>query len=223
MTRLLSALAVVFAVVVLPVGAGVAVQNPYLINGVEYFWPSSQGAASTALTDALGDGVLSWEVAEPPDIVTHTINGTCPPGWSTYTPGQGRFIVGLVSGGTNAATVGTALTDSENRPTGQHSHTLSDPGHTHTQNAHSHSVSDPGHAHSGTGQGNTTSVQSDGLSSRTIGSAQDTDISQTFISVNGNAGANNASTTGIGSVNASGGVTGTNVPYVQLPICRSGV
>src|SRR6202008_4596802 len=47
------------------------------------------------------------------------------------TTARGRYIVGLVSGGTNAATVGTALSNAENRPVGQHTHTITDPGHVH--------------------------------------------------------------------------------------------
>jgi len=47
---------------------------------------------------------------------------TCPFGWTEYTAAQGRYIVGLPSGGTLEGTAGTALTNLENRPAGKHSH-----------------------------------------------------------------------------------------------------
>ena len=62
-------------------------------------------------------------------------NGTsCPQGFSELTAARGRYIVGLPSGGTLNATVGTALSDSENRAVGEHNHDITDPGHFHAQN-----------------------------------------------------------------------------------------
>lgn len=48
--------------------------------------------------------------------------GECWAGWTEYTPARGRYVVGLVGGGTEAGTVGTALGDRESRATGSHSH-----------------------------------------------------------------------------------------------------
>ena len=48
--------------------------------------------------------------------------GECWAGWAEYTPARGRYVVGLVSGGTEAGTVGTALGDRESRATGAHRH-----------------------------------------------------------------------------------------------------
>lgn len=50
---------------------------------------------------------------------------SCPAGWAELTSARGRYIVGLPLGGTLAGTDGTALSDLEDRPTGQHSHTFS--------------------------------------------------------------------------------------------------
>lgn len=47
---------------------------------------------------------------------------SCPTGWTEFTYSRGRYIVGRPSGGSNAGTVGTALTDLENRATGIHTH-----------------------------------------------------------------------------------------------------
>jgi hypothetical protein len=59
-------------------------------------------------------------------------DGACPSGWTEYTAGQGRVVVGLPSNGTLAGTVGTALTNLENRI---HTHNYTDvPSHTHSFN-----------------------------------------------------------------------------------------
>lgn len=44
-------------------------------------------------------------------------------GWSSYGPGQGRYLVGVPRSGTVEASVGMELSDKENRPAGQHQHT----------------------------------------------------------------------------------------------------
>ena len=50
----------------------------------------------------------------------------CPSNWSKLTDAEGRYIVGMPQGGTLAATVGTALTDQEDRAVGHpHSHDTS--------------------------------------------------------------------------------------------------
>ena len=57
--------------------------------------------------------------------------GPCPSGYSEYTTAQGRYVVGLVAGGTLEATVGDDLANRENRAVGQHDHPVTDPGHSH--------------------------------------------------------------------------------------------
>lgn len=84
---------------------------------------------------------------------------SCPPGWGELLGARGRVVVGLPSGGTLAGTVGTALSNLENRPVGQHNHGVTDSGHVHgitdpghahgtTEANHSHTITDPGHGHS---------------------------------------------------------------------------
>ena len=52
-------------------------------------------------------------------------NGTCPAGWNEMTALEGRMIVGLVSGGTLAESVGTALTNGAVRLGGTaHNHSV---------------------------------------------------------------------------------------------------
>ena len=125
---------------------------------------------------------------------------TCPTGYTEYTTLRGRYAVGLVANGTSAATVGTALTNTENRAVGQH---------THTQNAHNHGITDPGHDHGieessstsgGAGNGPSPGTASDDLSTNDM----------TGITIN-NQTATNQNT---------GSVSGTNAPYVQLLACQ---
>ena len=59
---------------------------------------------------------------------------TCPAGWTELTTARGRYLVGLPASGTLTGTDGTALTNLEDRPVGQHNHGITDPGHTHTNN-----------------------------------------------------------------------------------------
>ena len=56
---------------------------------------------------------------------------SCPTGWSALVAAEGRYLVGRPTAGTLGATVGTALTNLENRPTGVHSHTATQAGHNH--------------------------------------------------------------------------------------------
>jgi len=57
---------------------------------------------------------------------------SCPAGWAEYTAASGRYLVAMPNGGNLGASVGQALLDQENRPTGDHGHDVYDPGHTHT-------------------------------------------------------------------------------------------
>ncbi|MCX7616025.1 MAG: hypothetical protein N2Z68_01390 [Patescibacteria group bacterium] len=72
-----------------------------------------------------------WFGDAPSGSVAFFNLSACPSGWSELTSARGRYIVSLPAGGTLAATVGTALSNQENRPVGQHTHTISDPGHGH--------------------------------------------------------------------------------------------
>ena len=125
---------------------------------------------------------------------------TCPTGYTEYTTLRGRYAVGLVANGTSAATVGTALTNTENRAVGQH---------THTQNAHNHGITDAGHTHTYNEHGGSTSPFTETGTVWGNGS-QNTGNSTTGITIN-NQTATNQNT---------GSVSGTNAPYVQLLACQ---
>jgi len=48
----------------------------------------------------------------------------CPPGWDEYTQGQGRYFVAVPAGGELGKLVGQPLANGENRPTGDHTHSI---------------------------------------------------------------------------------------------------
>jgi hypothetical protein len=118
--------------------------------------------------------------------------GSCPSGWSEFTSVRGRYIVGLPSGGTLAGTVGTALSDQENRAVGKHNHSIIDPAHEHTLPTRS------------IGDGSLASSMPQG-SSESSGSIANDPI--------------NSATTDV-TINDTGSVAGTNAPYIQLLSCQ---
>ena len=213
----------------LSLGVGAALQ-PVVAQGTSYLsrtfrigaatpynltWPADDGAADGILqTD--GSGALTWATLDAGEITTGTLASarggvpanavlfmpatSCPTGYTEYTTLRGRYVVGLVANGTSAATVGTALTNTENRAVGQH---------THTQNAHNHGITDTGHTHTYLEHGGTISPFTEtgtvwGNASGTTGS------STTGITINNRTATNQN----------AGSVTGTNAPYVQLLACQ---
>ena len=71
---------------------------------------------------------VKWDVAIPVGLIMMIASGSCPTGWTEYTATRGRALVGVPSGGTVGGTVGTALTN------------LQDKTHTHTNPVHSHAI-----------------------------------------------------------------------------------
>jgi hypothetical protein len=76
-------------------------------------------------------GTNTWPAIPTGAVMLFNL-AACPNGWSELTAAKGRYIVGLPSGGILAGTAGTPLTNQENRAAGQHSHTVTDPGHAHS-------------------------------------------------------------------------------------------
>lgn len=189
-------------------------------------------SSATAQTDSI-----------PSNAVIFIEESTCPTGWSPLTAAEGRYLVGVPNGGQLGATVGTALSDQENRPVGQHTHTVNDPGHGHTVNdpGHSHSASDAGHSHGVTDPGHSHSLSGvrvdgggngDGDGSPEFSSSGNPTTSNsttgiTIDSANANITVQNANTgitldnntTGV-TIADEGTVAGTNAPYVQLLVCQ---
>lgn len=80
--------------------------------------------ATMAVFFALGGGAyalspIATTAATPSGAIVFFNRGFCPGGWRQYTPARGRYLVGLQAGGSLTGTVGTPLSNLENRPTGQ--------------------------------------------------------------------------------------------------------
>lgn len=83
----------------------------------------------TALANRTGAGPApSGEAGVPSNAVMFFRRHTCPSGWAPFTLGRGRYIVGVPAGGKLLGTEGVALTNLEDRPTGQQSISIHDPG-----------------------------------------------------------------------------------------------
>lgn len=142
-------------------------------------------------------GAAGADAVAPAGAVGFFALSACPAGWDAYAPAQGRYVVGLPTGGTLEGTDGTALTDKEDRPVGQHTHTVDDPGHTHDVEVDP--ILDGGNV----------------VAQRVTGTA---DTQSGFVKQTVSAKALKAFT-GITIANA-GLVAGTNAPYVQLLACK---
>jgi hypothetical protein len=118
---------------------------------------------------------------------------SCPAGWSQWDQALGRYLVGAPTGGTVGATVGTALSDQENRATGKHTHVVNDPGHLHGVGYDTEMLANVGN---------------------TIGGTH-------LVGTNSNVENTSTAFTGI-TLQDAGSVAGTNAPYVQLTACRKG-
>ncbi|EOY4907151.1 hypothetical protein ACP54H_000296 [Vibrio alginolyticus] len=67
---------------------------------------------------------LISKVSFPAGAVVAFNDKVCPSGWRVMESAKGRYIVGVNSPENILATVGNALSDFENRPTGNHTHNL---------------------------------------------------------------------------------------------------
>jgi hypothetical protein len=235
----------IVACVVLSIGLSLWAQSDVnIINGVRYVFPASQGTAGKVLTND-GSGNLSWSDPVTPegiwaDAVILSLT-TCPAGYTEDTSG-GWFLASRPSGGTIGGTVGTALTNLENRdhthtgPSHQHtgpshSHaagTLAGPSHTHTGPSHTHSV---GGGSTGTpnsfvtvqsGAGQTAAAQNHlhdfDPPSTGAGGTGATGASGTG-AVTGSTAADGTGATGAAGTGATGGQSTTFVPRKQFALC----
>jgi hypothetical protein len=137
-------------------------------------------------------GQAGVDASAPSGQVAFFDLASCPDGWSAYNAVRGRYVVGVPSGGTMGASVGTALADQENRPTGQHTHTVNDPGHVHAVGYDTEQLANQGNTIGGTR-----------MFGGTNSGSENSDVAFTGI-----------------TINAAGAVPGTNAPYLQLLPCQ---
>ncbi|MBI4427510.1 MAG: hypothetical protein HY562_00145 [Ignavibacteriales bacterium] len=150
---------------------------------------------------------------------------SCPDGWTEYTSARGRYLVGTPAAGSPESTVGTALSDQENRAVGEHNHSAS--GLTFAGDAlsgHSHGVTDPGHGHNvnywpGGGGGDTTQRPARVLDDGSSSLSQNTGSQTTGISINSGSAGTPSGTIG-GFSAKQGSVAGTSAPYIQIIWCE---
>ncbi len=198
-------------------------QPRYETLGLRYIFPSAHGAGELISNGATPVASLSWGVDVPVGTILWSDQGACPAGWAEYTALRGRYAVGLVSGGTNAAGVGVDLTNLENKIGGVHTHTstttvvFSDPNHAHN------SITDPGHLHGGVPARSISNATS-GVDGSTAGNNINTSTNATGITINSTAaaamGVSVALTPTISNTASPNDIAGTNAPYVQLIACQ---
>ena len=104
--------------------------------------------------------IVNPQTSVPSDLVAY-FPSSCPSGWSEYTAVRGRYIVATPSGGDMGDTVGSALTNKQDRAVGQHNHTFSGSA----LSAHGHNFSGDtlathNHSFSGSGMGSHGHTQS---------------------------------------------------------------
>lgn len=139
-----------------------------------------------------GNGTPGQDATAPAGAVMFFDRSSCPSGWSEFTEARGRYVVGVTDDGTLRGTSGTALSDLESRPVGQHTHT-GEFNHTHPLTV---ITTPPGPT------GNAFGVQ------WTFGGSA-------FVQTGGTSG-------GVLQIHEAGAVPGTNAPYIQLRACRKG-
>jgi hypothetical protein len=154
-------------------------------------------------------GALATQVVPTGAVMFFNLS-SCPSGWSDLPAAQGRYVVGLDTGGTLAATVGSPLSDMENRAVGQHGHSISDPGHNHGGAtggvANWTGNTDPTFDFTSTGAACT----------RALMYGNPDGCYNSFSAHNHSIA---SSVTGVTVANA-GAVAGTNAPYVEFRICQ---
>jgi hypothetical protein len=170
-------------------------------NRIESIIAGAVGALfSAVLLGPLVRSVDASYVPVPSGTIAHFNSATCPAGWAEFTAGRGFYILNRVASGTLATGVGTALTNQENRPVGQHNHGL-------TMDPHTHPFT-PQNSMAGAGavSGSAASIKAD--QATTSGANLATGPSATT-----------SATTSTGTIANSGSVAGTNAPYIQLLAC----
>lgn len=212
----------------LALGGGLYAQTHLVqLGSLNYYWPTSPGSSGDVLINN-GTGSLTWGPASPggsavmpTGAIVYSTAGSCPGGYTEYTAGQGRYVVSI-NGGSTTTTVGTALTNTENRPVGTHNHTASESV-SPTAGSHTHTFNDATHTHTVLGEGSLALTHYPSAPYQVVGrrpgtTSHDVTGSGTGATVTSTAPSATGSQTA--TINNAGSVTGTNAPYVQLIMCQ---
>ena len=119
------ALAAVSSASAVGIGTGASIPAAKLeVDGDVRIVDGNQGIGKVLTSDA--NGSASWQapVATPSGAVMFFNLNACPTGWTELVAARGRYLVGVPLGGALNTSVGTALTEGENRPAGAHSHPI---------------------------------------------------------------------------------------------------
>ncbi len=167
--------------------------------------------------------IVNPVTAIPSDLIGY-FPSSCPSGWAEYTGARGRYIVGTPSGGDMADTVGSALTNKEDRSVGQHNHTFSGSA----LSTHTHSFSGSAHDHEFAGDALGTHTHT--FNGSSMGSHNHTQSAHNhpFRGVNNNASASSfysdsvlASSTGPSTVTGTGFRGSSNVTLASESISNT--
>ena len=96
--------------------------------GIPMIISTGAGPGKVLTSNIIGEA--SWGTAGtiPTGAVMHFNLAVCPTGWSEMVSAEGRYLVGLMTGGTPGTGAGTALKmrnyGPENRPAGEHNHRI---------------------------------------------------------------------------------------------------
>ncbi|HSH41419.1 MAG TPA: hypothetical protein VK973_04765 [Arenicellales bacterium] len=178
-----------------------ATQRLGFLDGLMDKIPTDVITALNAVSEQMGHAGWGYGMVPPGAVMAFNLS-TCPTGWSPMTAAEGRYVVGLPSDGTLAATVGTELSDQENRAVGRHNHVVDPPAtSTSTGGSHRHGGIDGGNWGNHSGGDNDTSIYHEKKTK---------------------AAGNHNHSVNIGPFNSAdaGGVSGTNAPYIQLLYCE---
>jgi len=142
----------------------------------------------------LGNGTNCPPSGVPAGFVGYFNLSSCPSGWSALAAAQGRYLVGLPSAGTLAGTAGAALSNLENRPTGNHFHQIT--------------------------QGNDAGGLHDGAGNRFYAAAARAPVVDSLLRTH--TGFSTTHLGEFKRTDAAGAVLGdgTNAPYIQFLVCQ---
>ena len=166
----------------------------FLIAGVGVW------AYNTVNPSVFGHSAEEVEGTVPSGAIMFFDLSSCPVGWTEATVARGRYLVGLQASGTLGGTVGTALSDKENRAVGLHSHgvgTLS----AGNAGAHTHTVG----VKDAYSTGSDDSISSNQFTADSTKSTSSAGAHAHTIS---------------GTIANAGSVAGTNAPYIQYLVCK---